>query len=214
MTDKLRFRQTFIAAHLHVSMKNCSYLSYSFRYCGKRVRFKNFFSVYYAKLRLQSQRVSWLQREKEQEINMSMERNEVSTNQGNEAEPQEMKASLFERLVPILFVKDLHAERNFYVSLGFTITYQGAEFPDFIALGYGSIEFGISRRENFTSDIPDHVLNWQFGVKDIDTTRQLLTSSGVTFREELVNPSEEWKYRVLHAHTPNGYHLMLEGPRE
>ena len=145
---------------------------------------------------------------------MPTERNDVLANQGKEASPQEQKASLFERLIPILFVADLQAERDFYVSLGFTVTYQGVEFPDFIALGRDSIEFGISRRESFTSELPDRVLTWQFGVKDIDTTKQRLTSVGVTFREEWVTPREDWKYRVLHARTPNGYSLMLEGPGE
>jgi|SRR5579884_3401650 len=145
---------------------------------------------------------------------MSTEKNEVLANQGKEATPHDEKPSLFERLIPILFVKDLHAERDFYISLGFTVTYQGAEFPDFIALGHGSIEFGISRREHFTSELPDRVLTWQFGVKDIDITKQRLASSGIAFSEEWIIPREDWKYRVLHAHTPNGYHLMLEGPGE
>lgn len=145
---------------------------------------------------------------------MSTERNEALVNQGKEASPQEKKASLFERLIPILFVDDLQAERDFYISLGFTVTYQGTEFPDFIALGHGSIEFGISRRESFTSELPDRVLTWQFGVKDIDMLKQQLTSNGVAFREEWVTPREDWKYRVLHARTPNGYNLMLEGPGE
>ena len=145
---------------------------------------------------------------------MSTERNEVLAHQGDKASPQEKQAFLYERLIPILFVDDLLAERDFYVSLGFIVTYQGAEFPDFIALGHGSIEFGISRRERFTSDLPDRVLTWQFGVRDIDTTKQRLTSGGVTFREEWVTPREDWKYRVLHARTPNGYHLLLEGPGE
>jgi hypothetical protein len=25
-----------------------------------------------------------------------------------------------------------------------------------------------------------------------------------------MTPSEDWNYRVLHARTPNGYHLLLE----
>ncbi len=145
---------------------------------------------------------------------MPTERNEVLANQEMEARPQGNMASMFDRLIPILFVGDLTAERDFYITLGFAITYQGAEFPDFIALGHGSIEFGIERRESFTSEFPDRVLIWQFGVKDIDTTRQRLTSAGVAFREEWVTPREDWKYQVLHARTPNGYHLMLEGPGE
>lgn len=138
---------------------------------------------------------------------MSTERNEAFIN-------QEKKAPLFERLIPILFVNGLHAERDFYVNLGFTITYQGSEFPDFIALGYDSIEFGISYREQFTPDLPDRVLSWQLGVKNIDAVKQRLTLGSVDFREEWVTPREDWKYRVLHARTPNGYHLMLEGPGE
>ena len=145
---------------------------------------------------------------------MSTEKNEVLASQAKEATAQEKKTPLFERLIPILFVVDLHAERDFYISLGFTVTYQGSEFPDFIALGHGSIEFGISRRDHFTSDLPDRVLTWQFGVKDIDATKQLLTSGGVAFHEEWITPREDWKYRVLHVRTPNGYQLMLEGPGE
>jgi catechol 2,3-dioxygenase-like lactoylglutathione lyase family enzyme len=141
---------------------------------------------------------------------MSME----NPKQARDGSPLEQQAPLFERLVPILFVADLQAERDFYVSLGFTVTYQGTEFPDFIALGHGSIEFGISHQAGFGSDLPDRVLTWQFGVKDVDLSKQRLAAGGVAFREEWVIPREDWKYRVLHVRTPNGYHLMLEGPGE
>jgi hypothetical protein len=73
-------------------------------------------------------------------------------------------------------------------------------------------ELAMERKRS--EELPDRVLIWQFGVKDIDTTKQWLTSVGVTFREEWVTPREDWKYRVLHARTPNGYSLMLEGPGE
>jgi hypothetical protein len=134
--------------------------------------------------------------------------------QAQDGSPAEPQAALFERLIPILFVRDLPAERDFYVSLGFSVTYQGIEFPDFIALGHGSIEFGISRRESFGSDLPDQVLTWQFGIRDVDLITGQLTASGIVFREEWVIAREDWKYRVLHLRTPNGYHLMLEGPGE
>lgn len=143
-----------------------------------------------------------------------MQRSQGPAKQEAESHPHEEKGTLFERLVPILFVTDLQAERDFYVSLGFTVTYQGSEFPDFIALGHGAIEFGISLRESFTADLPGQVLSWQLGVNDINIAKQRLTTAGLSFREEWVTPSENWKYRVLHARTPNGYHLMLEGPSE
>lgn len=145
---------------------------------------------------------------------MSTDSTESRASQEKEASPPQKKAALFERLIPILFVDDLQVERDFYVSLGFSVTYQGAEFPDFIALGDGPIEFGISRKEGFTSDLPDRVLTWQFGVRDLEMTKQRLASAGVAVREEWVTPREDWKYRVLHTRTPNGYHLMLEGSAE
>ena len=147
-------------------------------------------------------------------MSMSTEDHDALVAQELEGSSPEQKAPLFERLIPILLVGDLYAERDFYVGLGFTVTYEGTEFPDFIALGHGPIEFGISRREGFSSDLPDRVLTWQFGVTDVDLTKRRLAAGGVDFREEWVIPREDWKYRVLHARTPNGYHLMLEGPGE
>jgi catechol 2,3-dioxygenase-like lactoylglutathione lyase family enzyme len=147
---------------------------------------------------------------------MATEHNDVGAQQEPEPEgpAHDQVTPLFDRLIPILFVADLQAERDFYVNLGFTVTYQGAEFPDFIALGHGSIEFGISRREDFSTELPDRVLTWQLGVTDIEVTKQRVTAAGLAFREEWITPSEDWKYRVLHAQSPNGYHLLLEGPRE
>jgi catechol 2,3-dioxygenase-like lactoylglutathione lyase family enzyme len=145
---------------------------------------------------------------------MLEERDEALPHQKNEDSKPENSVPLFDRLIPILFVDDLEAERDFYVQLGFTVSYQGSEFPDFIALASGSIEFGIERKQGFAPEMPDRVLIWQFGVTDIETTKRRLTSTGVSFREEWVTPREDWKYRVLHTYTPNGYHLMLEGAAE
>ena len=45
---------------------------------------------------------------------------------------------------------------------------------------------------------------------NINEARKRLADAGVPFREELMAPAPDWKYRVLHARTPNGYHLLLE----
>ena len=87
-------------------------------------------------------------------------------------------AALFNRIIPILFVSDLEAERDFYVRLGFQVTYEGPEYPEFLALGHGSVEFGIERKPGFRTDSPDHVLTWQFGVGDIAAARSRLTAAG------------------------------------
>jgi catechol 2,3-dioxygenase-like lactoylglutathione lyase family enzyme len=119
-------------------------------------------------------------------------------------------AALFSRIIPILFVGDLQAEREFYERLGFHVTYEGPEYPYFLSLGNGKIEFGIEWRADFSPAAPDRVLTWQFGVSDLDLARKRLEEAGVRYREELMTPSADWQYRVLHARTPNGYHLLLE----
>ncbi|MGO9081113.1 MAG: VOC family protein [Streptosporangiaceae bacterium] len=119
-------------------------------------------------------------------------------------------AALFSRIIPILFVRDLQAERDFYIRLGFHVTYEGPEYPYFVALGHGPVEFGIEWRDGFSTSGPDRVLTWQFGVSDIETAKKQLAEAGVPYREELMTPGEDWQYRVLHARTPNGYHLLLE----
>jgi catechol 2,3-dioxygenase-like lactoylglutathione lyase family enzyme len=51
--------------------------------------------------------------------------------------------ALFSRLAPVLNVTDLAAERDFYERLGFPVSYEGPEYPMFIAFGTDSIHFGI-----------------------------------------------------------------------
>ena len=57
------------------------------------------------------------------------------------------------------------------MSLGFHVTYEGPEYPYFLALGHGKLEFGIEWRADFSPSGPDRVLTWQFGVSDIDWRR-------------------------------------------
>ena len=54
------------------------------------------------------------------------------------------------------------------------------------------------------------MLTWQFGIRDIEEAKKRLANAGVRYREELMTPGADWQYRVLHARTPNGYHLLLE----
>ena len=54
-------------------------------------------------------------------------------------------SDLITRLVPILVVRDLDAERAFYEALGLRVTYEGPEYPDFIGLGNEAVEFGLER---------------------------------------------------------------------
>ena len=55
-------------------------------------------------------------------------------------------ADLITKLLPILHVDDPGEERRFYEQLGLRTTYEGPEYPDFIAVGNDAVEFGLSRR--------------------------------------------------------------------
>jgi hypothetical protein len=44
-------------------------------------------------------------------------------------------ADLFTRLAPVLNVRDVAAEREFYERLRLPVIYEGEEYPDFIAFG-------------------------------------------------------------------------------
>lgn len=53
------------------------------------------------------------------------------------------RSLIFTKLAPVLNVRDLAAERAFYEGLGLPVIYQGDEYPDFIALGTQTLDFGI-----------------------------------------------------------------------
>lgn len=122
------------------------------------------------------------------------------------------EASIFTRLAPVLNVRDLPAERKFYESLGFPVTYEGEEYPDFIAFGDGSIDFGIQAAP--AENDPPSVLTWQLVVSDIDAAAERCREAGLEFELERNDPAPGWSYRRLILNSPSGYRVALEGPRE
>ena len=121
-------------------------------------------------------------------------------------------AGLFVRLAPVLNVRDLEAERVFYERLGLPVTYQGEEYPDFIAFGVGDMEFGI-QQSPAPNDLPS-VLTWQIVVSDVDAVLELRQTAGLPWELEHNNPAPGWSYRRIILETPSGYRLVLEGPNE
>jgi len=119
---------------------------------------------------------------------------------------------IFTRLVPILNVSDLAAERAFYASLGLPVTYEGDEYPDFIAFGNDALEFGIQKASS--PNDPPSVLIWQLGVSDIEVAADLCRKAGLEFTTERNDPAPGWSYRSLMLRSPCGYRVVLEGPRE
>jgi catechol 2,3-dioxygenase-like lactoylglutathione lyase family enzyme len=122
------------------------------------------------------------------------------------------QASLFTHLAPVLNVRDLAAERAFYEALGLPVTYEGPEYPDFIAFTTDSVHFGIQQATG--PNDPPSVLTWQIAVADIDTAVEICTRAGLEFRMEQEQPAPEWRYRRLILRSPSGYRVALEGPNE
>ena len=79
----------------------------------------------------------------------------------------------FNKLVPILFVKDLESEISFYQTLGFEITYQGDEFQGFVGLKHGDIEFGLEKKHDLI-----HILE-ELGVSSTKITTVLRESQAL-----------------------------------
>ena len=115
----------------------------------------------------------------------------------------------FIRLVPILFVKDLESEVGFYTSLGFEISYQGDEFPGFVALRSGGIEFGLEERANVDASRVNDSFSWQMEADDLNKVIAICQERDIKYSQ----PRQYWEERdawEMQVHTPNGYTLNLE----
>jgi catechol 2,3-dioxygenase-like lactoylglutathione lyase family enzyme len=117
-------------------------------------------------------------------------------------------ADLYTRLAPVLNVRDLAAERAFYVRLGLPVYYEGDEYPDFIAFGTDTMNFGIQPATG--NNDPPSVLTWQIVVSDIDAVMDVCRNAGIDFEVEQNDPAPGWSYRRLIMQTPSGYRLALE----
>jgi catechol 2,3-dioxygenase-like lactoylglutathione lyase family enzyme len=144
---------------------------------------------------------------------------------------------LITRLVPILVVRDLDAERAFYEALGLRVTYEGPEYPDFIGLGNEAVEFGLERPKSPTDTsranggsardadgepardadgepARERVLTWQLGVTNVDEAVARCGAAGLAFTIEVHEPRPDWRYRTLKLRSPSGFDVVLEGPSE
>jgi len=117
-------------------------------------------------------------------------------------------ADLITKLLPILHVDDPSEERRFYEQLGLRTSYEGAEYPDFIAVGNDAVEFGLSRRPG--GGRAESGLTWQLGVSDIDTAIATCQRAGLSFDVAVERPREDWTYRILKLRSPNGMEVLLE----
>jgi catechol 2,3-dioxygenase-like lactoylglutathione lyase family enzyme len=131
-----------------------------------------------------------------------------SPHRGRRSRDNEVMADLVTKLVPILHVADPDAERRFYEHLGLRTTYEGPEYPGFIAVGNDSIEFGLSRRAG--TDPAAATVTWQLAISDVDAAIAACERSGLSFEVETERPREDWSYRIIKVRSPSGMEVLLE----
>ena len=117
-------------------------------------------------------------------------------------------ADLITKLVPILHVKDPYAERDFYLQFGLRTTYEGPEYPDFLAVGNDAVEFGLTRRPD--ADPAAAGMIWQLGVSDIEAIIEACGRDGRTFHVTTEEPRPDWSYRTVTVRSPNGMEVLFE----
>jgi phosphoribosyl-AMP cyclohydrolase len=116
----------------------------------------------------------------------------------------------FTKLVPIIYVDDLNAEVQFYKDLGFSVLHEGDEFPGFVAMQQGDVEFGIEISDHFRARAANDSFLWQFQVDDLAAVARLCTELGYrhTAPERYGERMDAWEMTVT---SPNGYRVNLEG---
>ena len=112
--------------------------------------------------------------------------------------------------MPIVYVTDLEAEVEFYQGLGFAVLYRGEEFPDFIAMHQGDVQFGIERRAGWRAEEANRSVMWQFQVDDLTDVVELCRRRHIRFTppELYWERMDAWEMKVW---SPNGYRINLEG---
>jgi hypothetical protein len=105
-------------------------------------------------------------------------------------------------------VNDPGEERRLYEQLGLRTTYEGPDYPGFIAVGNDAVEFGLSQHTGTGPAVPG--LTWQLGVSDIDTAIAACRRTGLSFEVVVEQPREGWTYRILRLRSPSGMEVLLE----
>ena len=119
---------------------------------------------------------------------------------------------MFKRLTPVLPVRDVLAERDFYERLGFARYVDPVEsYPESVFAALTSdagILFGVAIDPAFDPDAADSRLWWQIEVDDVRALHERARAEKL----EIEQPPriESWGRRTLKLRTPNGYVVTFE----
>ena len=121
-----------------------------------------------------------------------------------------MKSKLYTMLMPILKVKDLDAEVEFYRLLGFELSYNG---EDFKAIKYAeNIEFGLGGKADFNVEYISPYFTWQIAVSSVQAVLDICREKDF----EVVQDLKKYTYDfgdvwTIIVKSPNGYDVVFEG---
>jgi hypothetical protein len=117
-------------------------------------------------------------------------------------------------LHPILYVADPDAERNFFERFGFTTTYEGDEFPGFLALGSGDVRFGVSQSKTLPPKGGHDGVRWQLIVDDVDQIAAICADASFPCEIVVETGGDTHRARIAKVTSPNGVVVWFEGPNE
>jgi catechol 2,3-dioxygenase-like lactoylglutathione lyase family enzyme len=116
---------------------------------------------------------------------------------------------MYTRLQPVLFVRDVEAEKRFYLKLGFGASY---ESPGFAAISYGScVFFALQARNSADPSAFAGQAVWQIGAARVGPIYEACLREKVEIIEQ--PRMRGWGEWVLRVRSPNGYEVLFEGPK-
>lgn len=115
-----------------------------------------------------------------------------------------------------MYVADQYAERSFYELFGFERTYEGEEFPGFLAIRHGQAVIGLQRA---SPEQPAYTqgLRWQF---ELDTAHQVDEVIATCRQHDLEHEvatergGDRFYTRLVSVTSPSGITVWFEGPNE
>lgn len=120
------------------------------------------------------------------------------------------------QLHPIMYVVDQYAEREFYELFGFERSYEGDEFPGFLAVRHGEAIIGLQRSS------PEHPaysggLRWQFELEsgaELDEVAATCRRHRLDHDLRVEQGGERFRTRTVSVRSPSGVLVWFEGPNE
>lgn len=115
-------------------------------------------------------------------------------------------------LHPIMYVDDQYAEREFYELLGFERSFEGDEFPGFLAVRRGNAVFGLQR---CSAEHPAYTqgLRWQFEVAtsdELSALREACVTHGLDYEVMEERGGDRFITRIIKVVSPGGVTVWFE----